>query len=148
MHNPIKQFDSTFNEVIDRLKVFAIDTLTYDIRRFVYRLTFKQVFKYVVAGMFLTLIPTLVILGVLAAVYSGYLFYHGSDAYLLWSIFAVTGFVTACLFYYFSSKFVFSRSTRMIKLPEATNPAEVFVSKIILELKNEQLRMMNGYPKH
>lgn len=148
MRNLVRDFDSKYNEVLDRLKVFAIDTLTYDLRRFVYRMTFKEVFRYVVAGMFLVLIPTLVVLGVLSSAYTGYLYYNKSSSYPVWILLSLTGFGTAYAFYYFAGRFIFSRSNRMIKLPQAANPAEVFVSRLMMELRREQTQMLDSTRRH
>lgn len=146
MSSPVQQIDSKFNETMDRLKVFAINTLTYDLRRFVYRITFKEVFKYATAAMFLLLIPTIVVLSVLASIYTGYLYiYSMGTVWEIWALMSVSGFLMAYAFYYFAKKFIFNRATRIIKLPEATNPAEIFVSRILLQLKNEQLKMINEY---
>lgn len=145
MKTPMYKFNSKYDEIIDRLKVFALDTLTYDLRRFVYRLTFKEIFRYIVAGMFLVLIPTLVVLAILSSVYTGYLFINSTGDYVLWLALSVTGFLTAYLFYYFSGQFLFNRSSRLTKLPDVTNPAEVFISRVLAQLREEQRQMVQDY---
>lgn len=147
MNSPIKDLDSQVNQWVDRLKVYAIDTLVYDIKSFFYKVTFREAFKYGIAIIFMTVIPTLVVLSVISSVYTSYLYYHRNLNSGLWFLITLTGFSTAFLFFFLAKKFILDRSSKFIKMPEPTNPAEIFVSTIISELKKEQTEIIERFNK-
>lgn len=131
---------------IDGLKMYALAALTYDIRRFIYNLTLREVFKYIMALSFIIVIPILITLSFLALIYSGYLFWDLNPNYTLWLAFAASGVLVSYLFFYFAKRLIFLRSKKISNLLNPpSNPVELFISRIVQELKKEQLEMMDAF---
>lgn len=141
-----KKISGKTSSIIDGLKMYALAALTYDIRRFVYNLAFLEVFKYVVAISFIFAVPVLIVLSFLASVYAGYLFWELNPYYPLWTTFALSGFLISYLFFHFSKKLIFTRTKSVSSLWQTPdNPAEVFIARLVQELKQEQLLMAKSF---